>query len=59
PRIVLLDALKQQHYQGKVAVATHFSHDIPSLQQHGADLVLQPYHDAADQAVERIKAASA
>lgn len=58
PRIVLLDALKQQHYQGKVAVATHFSHDIPSLQQHGADLVLQPYHDAADQAVDRINAAS-
>ncbi|MDT8311937.1 MAG: NAD(P)-binding protein, partial [Methylophaga sp.] len=40
PRIVLLDALKQQHYQGKVAVSTHFTHDIPSLQQHGADLVL-------------------
>ncbi|MDX1572455.1 MAG: cation:proton antiporter family protein [Methylophaga sp.] len=58
PRIVLLDALKQQHYQGKVAVSTHFTHDIPSLQQHGADLVLQPYHDAADQAVERIRAAS-
>ncbi len=58
PRIVLLDALKQQHYQGKVAVSTHFTHDISSLQQHGADLVLQPYHDAADQAVERIRAAS-
>ncbi|MEX1201147.1 MAG: cation:proton antiporter family protein [Methylophaga sp.] len=58
PRIVLLDALKRQHYQGKVAVSTHFTHDIASLQQHGADIVLQPYHDAAEQAVERINAAS-
>lgn len=58
PRIVLLDALKQQHYQGKVAVSTHFTHDIAGLQQHGADLVLQPYHDAAEQAVERITSAS-
>lgn len=58
PRIVLLDALKRQHYQGKVAVSTHFTHDIASLKQHGADLVLQPYHDAAEQAVQRIKAAS-
>ncbi len=58
PRIVLMDALKRQHYQGKVAVSTHFNHDIASLKQHGADLVLQPYHDAAEQAVQRIKAAS-
>lgn len=58
PRIVLLDALKRQHYQGKVAVSTHFTHDIANLKQHGADLVLQPYHDAAEQAVQRIKAAS-
>lgn len=58
PRIVLLDALKQQHYQGKVAVSTHFTHDIAGLHQHGADLVLQPYHDAAEQAVERIREAS-
>lgn len=58
PRIVLLNALKRQHYQGKVAVSTHFTHDIVSLKQHGADLVLQPYRDAAEQAVQRIKAAS-
>ena len=58
PRIVLMDALKQQHYQGKVAVATQFSHDISGLMQHGADLVLQPYHDAAEEAVEKINALS-
>lgn len=58
PRIVLLDALERQHYQGKVAVSTHYTHDIAGLKQHGANLVLQPYHDAAEQAVERINAAS-
>lgn len=50
----LLYALRQHGYQGKVAVATHRDSEIESLVTAGADLVLRPYEDAADQAVNLV-----
>lgn len=55
PRLVLIDGLKAQHYDGLIAVSTQFSHDIEALREHGADLVLLPYRDAAARAVECVR----
>jgi Kef-type K+ transport system membrane component KefB len=51
PRQALIQGLRDAGYAGKVAVATHAG-DGPSLERKGADLVLEPYHDAADRAAE-------
>ncbi|MCG7564477.1 cation:proton antiporter [Pseudoalteromonas sp. McH1-42] len=58
PRLALLDGLKQQHYSGGIAISTQHQHDQPLLEERGATLVLMPFHDAAERAVERVKAAT-
>lgn len=58
PRLTLIDGLRSRHYQGKIAVSTQQYDEIAALKDKGADLVFLPYHDAADKAVELIKAAS-
>ncbi|PJB73195.1 MAG: sodium:proton exchanger [Alphaproteobacteria bacterium CG_4_9_14_3_um_filter_47_13] len=55
PRIVLIEGLKARNYGGKIAVSTHHADDVEILKQKGANLVLFPFHDAAGQAVQRIK----
>jgi Kef-type K+ transport system membrane component KefB len=50
--LALLHALRHHGYTGKVAVTTHSALDREVLEQNGADLVLLPYADAADQAVD-------
>lgn len=55
PRMVLIDGLKAQHYDGRIAVSTQYSHDIEALRERGADLVLLPYRDAAERAVECVR----
>ena len=57
PRLALMEGLKQQHYTGGIAVSTQHEHDQQVLKDKGATLVLLPFHDAAEQAVQRIKAA--
>jgi len=52
PRFLLLDTLASGDYPGLVAVATHRSEEAPALTAAGADRVLLPFHDAAQQAVE-------
>ncbi|WP_043526578.1 cation:proton antiporter [Litchfieldella xinjiangensis] len=54
PRLVLIDSLKQQHYAGRIAVSTQQLHDHETLRKRGADVVLLPFYDAAERAVERI-----
>lgn len=58
PRLTLMDGLRGRGYQGKIAVSTQYFDEIAALKAKGADLVFLPYHDAADKAVERIRAAS-
>ena len=58
PRLALIEGLKQQHFTGGIAVSTHHLHDREILRAKGATLILLPFHDAAEQAVERIKTAS-
>lgn len=55
PRLVLIDALKQQNYTGKIAVSTQRRYDIDVLKARGADIVFLPFHDAAERAVERMR----
>jgi Kef-type K+ transport system membrane component KefB len=53
-REVLIEALEARHYEGKIAVATQHLHDVEHLKAKGADVVLLPFTDAAEKAVERI-----
>ncbi|MFZ5863821.1 MAG: cation:proton antiporter [Nitrospirota bacterium] len=50
--LALLHALRHHRYPGKVALTAHSAIDRDILDQSGADLVLVPYADAADQAVD-------
>lgn len=57
PRLALIEGLKQQYYTGGIAISTQHEHDQQVLKEKGATLVLLPFYDAAERAVERIKAA--
>jgi Kef-type K+ transport system membrane component KefB len=58
PRLSLIEGLKQQNYTEGIAISTQQLHDQQVFKEKGATLILLPFHDAAEQAVERIKAAS-
>ena len=53
---MMLHGLRQQGYQGKVAVAVSQSRDARWFEQEGVDLVLVPYADAAREAAIRVMA---
>jgi Kef-type K+ transport system membrane component KefB len=57
PRLALIEGLKQQHFTGRIAVSTQHLQDQELLRRKGAALILLPFHDAAEQAVERLKTA--
>lgn len=54
PRLVLLDAMRERGFAGRVAVSTHFDPEIEVLEARGAGVVLRPFADAAERAVERL-----
>lgn len=56
PRLLILNGLRDRQFQGRVALATHYSQDIEGLRAKGADLVLAPFTDAAELAVEKLVA---
>jgi Kef-type K+ transport system membrane component KefB len=51
-RLSLLHALGEVKYEGKVAVVSHRIEEHKELRALGAHLVLHPYSDAADRAIE-------
>ena len=55
PRLVLIDGLREQGFAGQIAISTQNPADVEILEERGADLVLLPFHDAAEQAVARLK----
>lgn len=57
--LTLLDALRQQGYRGRVALTARMPSDADRLTRAGADLILCPYFDAADRAVERLRPTNA
>ena len=62
PRLVLMEELRRQRFSGKIAVSMQRTIDreeINMLEARGADFVLLPYYDAAQQAAQRLKGALA
>jgi Kef-type K+ transport system membrane component KefB len=55
PRLTLIDGLKHRLYQGGIAISTQRIEEQDILIKRGASLILLPFHDAAEQAVCRIK----
>jgi Kef-type K+ transport system membrane component KefB len=53
----LLNSLREIGYQGQVAVTAHTPTDEAALRNCGADLLLRPFEDAADDAVQRLATA--
>ena len=53
-RLGLMDALQAAGFKGRVAVTAHRLADSAPLSARGADLILQPFRDAADQAAQLI-----
>ena len=51
-RRVLLTALKESGFKGRIAVASNRPDEFDELRRAGADLILRPYYDAADRAIE-------
>jgi len=53
---MLLHGLRQQHYNGRTAIATSNHTDAAMFKEDGVDLVLIPYADAAKEAADRLRA---
>ncbi len=56
PRLVLLSTLRDHGLSGEVAVTADNEKDAAMLRDKGADIVLMPFRDAADRAVELLLA---
>jgi Trk K+ transport system NAD-binding subunit len=54
-RVVLIQTLRKAGFAGKIAVTSHRDADVEALRRAGADLVLQPFHNAAHQAAELLE----
>jgi len=54
PRETLIEALRERRFEGRLAVAAQRASEAEALRARGADVVLLPFHDAADRAVERL-----
>lgn len=51
-RATLIQLARTSGFLGRIAVASHHARDTEELFSSGADLVLEPFQDAADRAVE-------
>jgi hypothetical protein len=54
PRVAMVHGLRAAGFRGRIAVTAHRESDAHALRATGADLVLEPFQDAADQAVDLI-----
>jgi Kef-type K+ transport system membrane component KefB len=55
PRLILMDGLKQEGFQGKIAISTQRASEKDDLKSYGATLVFLPFRDASRHAVEQIR----
>lgn len=58
-RSTLIQLTRASGFRGRVAVASHAARDTEQLVSAGADLVLEPFQDAADRAAELLCGAEA
>ncbi|TGN68491.1 sodium:proton exchanger [Paracoccus liaowanqingii] len=54
PQLTLLEGLAAARFQGRACLSVHGGRDGDLLRARGADVILRPFEDAADQAVRRI-----
>lgn len=54
PRITLLESLQRQGFAGRTVAIARSDADMALLRRKGADILLSPFSDAADRAIERI-----
>ncbi len=54
PRHILLDGLGRRGFSGRIALSNHREDQDHDLIERGAHIVMHPFHDAADRAVERV-----
>lgn len=52
--LLIIKTLKEAGYGGKVAVSCHCEGEYEDLQRYGADEILIPYRDAANEAVDKL-----
>lgn len=57
-RTTLIQLTRTAGFRGRIAVTSHSAHDTRDLSDAGADLVLEPFQDAADRAAELIRGAA-
>jgi Kef-type K+ transport system membrane component KefB len=55
-RLALITALRGERFGGRIAVTAHARSERDDLLRRGADLVLLPFHDAAERAAELVAA---
>jgi len=53
-RLILIERLRAVGFRGRIAVRADTPSDAAALRERGADLILQPFADAATRAVEEI-----
>ena len=58
-RTTLMQLARAAGFRGRIAIASHQPPETEELRGAGADLVLEPFHDAADRAVELLCGAAA
>ncbi len=58
-RTTLIQLARAAGFRGRIAIASHQPPETEELRGAGADLVLEPFHDAADRAVELLCGAAA
>jgi hypothetical protein len=52
--LMILHALREQNYPGRIALTAHSQQDVVALEKAGADLVLMPFVDAATVAAAQL-----
>jgi Kef-type K+ transport system membrane component KefB len=58
PRAALIQLARTAGFGGRIAVTSHRVEDTEALRAMGADLVLEPFQDAADRAIELLTGTS-
>jgi Kef-type K+ transport system membrane component KefB len=59
PRLAFLQATRAAGFTGRIALTSHSEAESRTLAAAGVDLILEPFEDAADRAVERLVEAAA
>ena len=57
-RVTLIQLARSIGFGGRIAVASHSEEDTKALKALGADLVVEPFHEAADRTVELLTGAT-